>query len=172
MTSATKQRVRRASHYARRIGNRHDLFLALSVIDGQGVFCQNFIAAGEPVIECGGIILHRDEVSPDARAMQIGPSTYLVEDPAHPSLDDFLNHSCEPNLGFIHGSLALHALRDIQPGEELFFHYSTTMNEPDWTIECQCRTSSCSGRILSYCDLSDQERERLRSLVLSYLRNP
>jgi SET domain-containing protein len=102
--------------------------------------------------------------------MQIGPDTYLVEDPDHPSLDDFLNHSCEPNLGFITGSLILYALRNIQAGEELFFDYSTTMNEPDWTIKCCCRTDSCRAWVRSYCDLSKDERRRLKNIALRYLR--
>jgi hypothetical protein len=136
------------------------------------VFCKEFIASGQAVIECGGLVLDRDDVSPDARAMQIGPNTYLVEDPAHPNLDDFLNHSCEPNLGFVTGSLILYALRNIRAGEELFFDYSTTMNEPEWTIKCCCLTDSCRAWVHSYCNLSKDERRRLRSIALSYLRRP
>src|SRR5262249_6805006 len=84
--------------------------------------------------------------------------------------DDFLNHSCEPNLGFVKGSLTLYALRRIEPGEELVFDYSTTMNEPGWLIRCRCRTLSCRRKIRSYCDLQVSEKNRLRRIALAYLR--
>ena len=103
--------------------------------------------------------------------MQIGPETYLVEDPCKPSLDDFLNHSCDPNLGFVDGSLTLYALRDIESGEEVCFDYSTTMNEPGWVIRCRCHTPICRRAVRSYCDLSERDRRRLRSLLLGYLRH-
>ena len=36
-----------------------------------------------------------------------------MEDPAQFGFDDFLNHSCEPNLRFSRGTLTLYALRRI-----------------------------------------------------------
>ena len=102
--------------------------------------------------------------------MQIGPETYLVEDPGNPSFDDFLNHSCDPNLGFVEGSLTLYALRDIESDEEVVFDYSTSMNEPGWAIRCRCRVPTCRGAVCSYCDLPRRHRLRLRGLALAYLR--
>jgi hypothetical protein len=134
------------------------------------VFSREFIPAGSPVVECRGLIQHRDEVGDDARAMQTGPDTYLVEDPENPSVDDFLNHSCRPNLGFENGSLMLYALRDIKAGEELSFDYSTTMNEFGWSIKCRCRAENCRGTVQSYCELPKHEQKRLRRIALAYLR--
>ncbi len=102
--------------------------------------------------------------------MQVGPDTYLSEDPKSPTIDDFLNHSCRPNLGFENGSLMLYALRDIQLGEELTFDYSTTMNEIGWSIKCRCRAENCRGSVRSYCELPKAEQKRLRRIALAYLR--
>ena len=145
-------------------------FVARSAINGHGVFAREFIPAGAPVIECRGVLQHADEVGADARAMQVGPDTYLAEDPENPTVDDFLNHSCQPNLGFVDGSLMLYALRDIEPAEELVFDYSTTMDEAGWVIRCHCRALNCRRRVRSYSELPKWEQKRLRHIALTYLR--
>lgn len=147
-----------------------DLFSEQSGIHGLGVFTRKAIAKGAFVIQCQGILRHKDEVVEGMRALQIGPETYLAEDPENPRLDDFINHSCDPNVGFTEGSPRLFALRDIRPGDELFWDYRTSINEPGWAVTCTCGAANCSGRIQSYCDLPDGERARLRGIVLEYLR--
>jgi len=134
------------------------------------VFSLGLIRVGTPVIECSGLIQAAHELATDVRAMQIGPDTYLVEDPQRPGLDDFLNHSCKPNLGFIDGSLTLYALYDIQAGEELTFDYSTSMDEAGWMIRCRCRAPNCRRAVRSYSDLPKRDQKRLRNIALAYLR--
>jgi SET domain-containing protein len=150
--------------------NQIDLYADSSGIHGLGVFSRTPIKKGDLVIECQGILRHRDEVIDGMRALQIGPDTYLAEDPEHPQLDDFINHSCVANLGFIDGSPKLYALRDIAAGEELFWDYCTSINEPGWQVDCRCQAGSCRGKIQSYCDLAEEDKARLRSRVLAYLR--
>jgi hypothetical protein len=113
---------------------------------------------------------HKDEIYEGLRALQIGPETYLAEDFSNPRLDDFINHSCDPNVGFAQGTLMMYALRDIRPGEELFWDYRTSINEAGWTVPCTCGAALCRGRIQSYCDLPADERARLRGIALEYLR--
>ncbi len=137
---------------------------------GKGVFAREFIPSGAPVIQCGGLIKGPEEITPTTRALQIGPDTYLVEDPDNPGYDDLINHSCEPNLGYVDGSLLLYAIRDIEVGDELSIDYSSAINEPGWEVPCGCGAAKCRGKIQSYCDLPKAERERLRGLVLAYLR--
>ncbi len=146
------------------------LYAQQSGIHGLGVFTRFAIANGSFVIKCQGILRHKDEVVEGMRALQIGPETYLAEDPANPRLDDFINHSCAPNVGFTDGSPTLSALRDIAPGEELFWDYRTSINEPGWEVPCTCGAPACRGKIQSYCDLPDSERSRLSGIVLEYLR--
>jgi SET domain-containing protein len=146
------------------------LFSAQSGIHGLGVFTRTAIPKGVFVIRCQGIIRHKDEIVEGMRALQIGPETYLAEDPENPRLDDFINHSCAPNVGFSDGSTALFALNDIAAGEELFWDYRTSINEAGWEVPCTCGAGQCRGKIQSYCDLPEIERARLRDIALAYLR--
>lgn len=61
----------------------------------------------------------------------------------------FINHSCEPNMGFKAAGVFV-AMRDIKKGEELTWDYSMCeINESDynWMIDCLCKTKSCRGKI-------------------------
>jgi SET domain-containing protein len=146
------------------------LYLAPSPIDGTGAFARTFIPRGSYVTRCQGVLLHASEVTDDMRAMQVGPATYLANTPGTSTIDDFLNHSCNPNVGFQDGSLALYALRDIQAGDEVVFDYSTCMNERGWWIRCRCRVARCRNRVTSFCDLPVSEQRRLEPIALAYLR--
>ncbi len=147
-----------------------DLYAESSGIHGLGVFTRRAIDKNSFVIECQGVLRHQDEIVDGMRALQIGPNTYLAEDPDNPQLDDFINHSCAANLGFLDGSPKLYALRDIHAGEELFWDYCTSINEPGWQVACQCDAISCRGKIQSYCDLPVTEQALLHHRVLAYLR--
>jgi uncharacterized protein len=151
-------------------GNGMDLFAEDSGIHGLGVFTRKAVPKGALVIRCLGIERHKDEVYEGLRALQIGPETYLAEDPANPRLDDFINHSCDPNVGFVDGTPTLFALRDIGPGDELFWDYRTSINEADWEVPCTCGAPNCRGKIQGYCNLPPEEQVRLRGIVLAYLR--
>ena len=166
-------RVRKRLSSSRRRDGVPKLYLAPSLIDGYGVFTGEPIPAGSRVVECRGLILDRREVTDDMRVMQVGPDTYLAEEPGNPGVDDFLNHSCNPNVGFWNGSLILYALRDIAAHDEIVFDYSTCMNERGWWLECRCESSRCRGRVRSFCDLPETARLSLSSITLAYLRrNP
>jgi SET domain-containing protein len=145
---------------------------------GYGVFTDEPLKTGDYVLTMSGKVLPVSQVGDDVRAMQIGPYLYLVEDiaPGHDGsepqyLDNYLNHSCEPNVGFLHGTLELYALRDIAAGEELLWDYSSSMNAPGWSLPCYCGSAGCRGRIQSFCDLTQDQQRRLRSIALAYLRS-
>jgi hypothetical protein len=42
------------------------------------------------------------------------------------------------------------ALRDILPGEEIRYDYSTTMGAGCWTIQCLCGSKECRGLIADF----------------------
>lgn len=130
-----------------------------SSIEGVGVFAKKKIRKGEVVAIFGGRILsykeidELDRIDKDVRledvaeSIQIYDSHYLtgigLPDPLEPS--DFLNHSCEPNLG-IKGQVVLVAMRDIQPGEELTFDYAM-IETRDMRFRCRCQSKNCRGLI-------------------------
>ncbi len=144
-----------------------------SGVHGQGVFARTRVPAGVPVLRCGGKPVSGsflNQLPITTRALQVGPDLFLMEEPESPRPDDFLNHSCAPNLGFVRGDLVLWSLREIEPGEELVIDYSTTMNERGWEIPCECRAATCRGKVRSFCDLDEQQQAALRPIALAYLR--
>jgi len=68
-----------------------------------------------------------------------------VEDAEYEPVMLFINHSCEPNVGFA-GNIVLLAMRDISPGEELTTDYAL-FDDYDGMMQCQCGTPSCRGTI-------------------------
>ncbi len=58
---------------------------------------------------------------------------------------DYMNHSCAPNCG-VRGSVVVVARRDVASGEELTFDYGTTDTDR-WTLDCQCGSAACRGRM-------------------------
>ncbi|MCY1009882.1 SET domain-containing protein-lysine N-methyltransferase [Nannocystis pusilla] len=141
-----------------------------SEVHGRGVYARSDIAPGEPVLTFGGMLVAAATVAEDLYAMQVGPALWLVSRPGSEDIEDFMNHGCEPNLGFVDGSVTLHALRPIRAGEEVLWDYSTSMCEPGWSVPCACGAPGCRGRIASFCDLSPGAQARLRPHALAYLR--
>ena len=141
-----------------------------STVHGDGVFTTRAFRKGEAVIEVVGRVIPKEEARDDVRCLQIGPETYLAEIDGREDLDSYINHSCEPNVGFAEGDLVLRALRNIDAGEELFWDYSTSINEPGWSVECRCWAKGCRGKIQSFCDLTREQKRRLRKVALQYLR--
>jgi hypothetical protein len=133
------------------------------------VFATAFIPCGALVLPCtGDELLPGEAVRPEHYAMMVGPDLWLCSLGVRP--DDFLNHSCSPNVGFSTGELAFYALRDIAAGEELCWDYSTSMSDPTWEMPCLCGSAECRGVIGSFWSLSAADQERLRPLALAYLR--
>lgn len=91
------------------------------------------------------------------------------------------NHSCEPNAGMRKRS-ELFALRDILPGEEITFDYSTTVG-PNvtadmWTMKCNCGSEMCRktiGNVLSVSENRLQaysEAGALQDYIIAALKLP
>jgi SET domain-containing protein len=134
---------------------------------GRGVFTLDPIRRGQRIIALEGMVLSTAELTDDLLALQIGDDLWLCSDGSH--LDDFINHSCDPNAGFAEGELVLHALRDIAAGEEICWDYSTSISEPGWFLECLCGSARCRNVVRPWGELTDGERARLRPYALRYL---
>lgn len=134
---------------------------------GTGVFAETAIAAGELILVFTGPLLTRVQLDPHDYHLQIGDDLYLGPSGA---ADDYVNHSCDPNSGFIDG-LRLVALRAIAAGEEITWDYSTAIDEEDFTgFTCQCGARNCRGSVRSFRHLDPATRARLRATALPYLR--
>ena len=67
----------------------------------------------------------------------------------------YINHSCDPNCEAVDydGRIFIEALRDIAPGEELFYDYAYDLDEPltrslKKKYPCYCGSANCRGTIL------------------------
>jgi SET domain-containing protein len=138
---------------------------------GRGVFAGEPIAAGELVIRFTGPMLRYAQTTPETYALQIGPDLYIG---ASGNEDDFINHSCSPNAGFrIEGTQAdLYAIRKIEAGEEIFFDYSTTLDEDDFEMPCQCGQADCRKLIRDGKHLPEEVWERYlgRGIIPEYVQ--
>ena len=81
------------------------------------------------------------------------------------SLEDFTNHSCDPNTGIKltpTGTIII-ALRDIAAHEELTYDYSTYLNNSYEKMECMCGAANCRRFIGSFETLPEElKRKYLR----------
>ncbi|HEY6065281.1 MAG TPA: SET domain-containing protein-lysine N-methyltransferase, partial [Thermoanaerobaculia bacterium] len=87
---------------------------------------------------------------------------------------ELINHSCEPNCGVIlpraARSLRIHALRTIEPGEELFTDYATFEYEIEFMpTPCLCQSRRCRGTVTGYKDLPDALRQSYQPYIAEYL---
>jgi SET domain-containing protein len=125
---------------------------AASAIEGRGLVAVAPIAADEIVAIKGGHIVTTATLRslPERlrnSEIQIADGFHLaaVEEAEYEPVMLFINHSCEPNVGFA-GNTVLVAMRDIGPGEELATDYAL-FDDHDEVMECQCGTPSCRGTI-------------------------
>src|SRR5215469_4279850 len=123
-----------------------------SEIAGRGLVATEAIGKGEVVAVKGGHIVSTAtlrSLSDRLRnsEIQITDDLHLVAlaDDEYEPVMLFINHSCDPNVGFA-GNIVLVAMRDIQPGEELTTDYAL-FDDYDGSMPCQCRTPSCRGTI-------------------------
>ncbi len=82
------------------------------------------------------------------------------------SLEDFTNHSCDPNTGIRlndKGTI-IAALRDIAAHEELSYDYSTYLNNPYERMGCCCGAPACRGVIGNFDTLPVALQQRYRAL--------
>jgi hypothetical protein len=143
---------------------------------GQAVFAGQAFARGDAIVRFTGRRFRADRIPSlmrgrSDRYVQVTPDHYMG-----PSgrIDDLINHSCAPNAGlrFASDGVLLVAIRDIAPGEEIAWDYSTTLKESNWHMICQCRAPECRRVIGNFATLSAERQEWFRShnLVAPYLR--
>ncbi len=152
---------------------RHESWINPSVerreskIEGFGTCARAPILAGEVIFIFGGDLITDADVAAgkviDHSYVNVAEGLYLghrVE--AGLSVDDFLNHSCTPNI-WMEDEVTLVARRDIAPGEELVIDY--VMYLPSgWVAPwpCNCGTVNCR-RIVSGDDwMLPELQERYR----------
>jgi uncharacterized protein len=135
---------------------------------GRGVFATAPIAAGETVVVFGGAVMGREQFDamPGAQSVQIDEDLFLVS----PGSDfgDQMNHSCEPNCGFL-GNVILVTMRDIAAGEELTFDYAMSDGCDYDEFECRCGRPTCRGKVTGNDWMVPALQRRYRGWFSPYL---
>jgi SET domain-containing protein len=123
-----------------------------SGIAGRGLLATAPIAEGEIVAIKGGHIVDTATLRSLPKALQeaeiqIADGFHLaaLDEDEYEAVMLFLNHSCQPNVGFA-GNIVLVAMRAIEPGEELTTDYAL-FDDYDGAMTCHCGTASCRGTI-------------------------
>lgn len=134
-----------------------------SAIQGRGLTAAAPIARDEIVAIKGGHIVDTAALRrlPDRLAnseIQIADGFHLValDDDEYDPVMLYINHSCEPNVGFA-GNIVLVAMRDVAEGEELTTDYAL-FDDYDGAMECRCGADACRGVI----DGRDWQRPELQ----------
>jgi hypothetical protein len=135
-----------------------------SDIQGLGGFALRWIEAGERIVEYVGERISHDEADvryDDDDGKRHHTFLFTVDDDTviDAAVDGnearFINHSCDPNCEAVdrRGRIFIESLRDIAPGEELFYDYNFELDEPitpalKKRYPCHCGAPNCRGTIL------------------------
>lgn len=156
---------------------REKILIVKNTKNGRGVFANRDFKDGETIFEFHGNFYTYEELPTPYNEVkdhyvQIDENLYMG-----PSgdLDDFFNHSCEPNSGLkINGKkVFLIAIKDIKKDNEITWDYSTTMDEANWEMDCNCDSKNCRGRIRDFKYLSPNIQKKYLDLgiVPEYITN-
>jgi len=120
-----------------------------SPIHGTGVFATDDIKEGEVLIVWGGTLFTPEDICA-GKALEhsyctIDEGVILGHTPEDGySVDDFINHSCDPNVWMV-DAITIAARRDIQTDEEITADLVMWWDpdEEDVAWKCCCRTALC-----------------------------
>ena len=130
-----------------------------SRIHGRGVYAARLIRKGARIIEYTGQRVQEKDAPDDkdrSHTFYFALSNGKVIDPVVDGNDArWINHCCEPNCEAIEqrSRIFIYAIRNIEPGEELFYDYSLQIDEPvnqrtKKQFACLCSSSKCRGTML------------------------
>ena len=140
-----------------------------SEIAGRGLVAVEAISKGEVVAVKGGHIVTSEQLRSMPERLQdsdvqITDDLHLVAltEDEYESVMLFINHSCEPNVGFA-GNVVLVAMCDIDAGEELTTDYAM-FDDYEGSMDCTCGRPACRRRV----DGRDWQRPDLQERYRGY----
>jgi uncharacterized protein len=143
---------------------RRRLQVRRSGVHGKGVYAQVPLRAGEIIIEYKGEVIPWDEAlcrhphdpsDPNHTFYFHIDDMHVIDGGVRGNSARWINHACAPNCETEddNGRIFIKALRDIAPGEELFFDYRLVIDER-YTAKlkkayaCRCGAADCRGTML------------------------
>jgi len=130
-----------------------------SPVGGRGAFAAKPIRKGTRVIEYEGdrkkwSSYDDDESDNYVFLFDVGKDT-VIDPFSNGNEARFINHSCAPNCEAVteDGRIYIEAVRDIKPGEELFYDYGIKLGRRPTKADreryaCNCNSRKCRGTML------------------------
>jgi SET domain-containing protein len=131
-----------------------------SAVHGRGVYATRLIPEGTRIIEYTGQRVSW-EAAPDD---ENDPHTFnfglengeVINPEIGGNAARWINHCCDPNCEAIEedNRIFIYAMRNIEPGEELFYDYAMEIDEPiteesKRKFACHCGAANCRGTMLA-----------------------
>ena len=117
-----------------------------STVAGRGLFAVVDLPAGTVVSRLGGRLVDTAELQRLVAAGEDGVDTLVVAEDTHlvpaPGDHRYVNHSCDPNLGWV-DAYTLATMTDVAAGQELLTDYAMSTVDPDWFLRCHCPSYRC-----------------------------
>ncbi len=136
-----------------------------SSVHGRGVFAVAPIARDERIIEYTGEVIGwpealcrhpHDPNDPNHTFYFSLEGGRVIDAKVGGNSSRWINHACEPNCQAdeTDGRVFIRALRDLQPGDELFYDYGLVLDERQTAklkkqYACRCGSPSCRGTMLA-----------------------
>ncbi len=151
---------------------------------GVGVFATDLIKNGEIIFTLTGEKINEKDcddmiakgILNNDDPLQIDKDQYFILDKTSRSF----NHSCDPNSGLKEES-TLFALKDILPGEEITYDYSTTVYPYNYTFttmtNCLCGSDNCRKKLGNVLSISKDtlnyylEKGALQNYIITSLKD-
>ena len=146
-----------------------------SGVHGKGVFAVRPLAEGEMLIEYGGEVISwkealrrhpHDPLDPNHTFYFHIDDKHVIDGKQGGNSSRWINHSCKPNCEADEdgGRVFIKALRNIEPGEELFYDYGLIIDArytPKLLAEypCWCGAKKCRGTLLAPKDRNGKDKK-------------
>ena len=133
-----------------------------SQVHGRGLFARSPYTLGEMIGEYRGRVIDVTKEDETSSASDPDPSYTLlfavtdritIDAGVNGNSIRFINHSCEPNCETTaeDDRVFVHALRQIEPGEELTYDYNLRPGDSSYSPDdypCRCGSKLCRGTML------------------------
>ena len=151
--------------------DRRRIQVRKSGVHGKGVFVLKPIARGERIIEYKGQIIgwpeaqkrhpHDPEQPNHTFYFSLDDGSHVIDGNQGGNAARWINHSCQPNCeadeegsGPARGRVFIKALRNLKPGEELFYDYGLIIDGRQTAkvkkeYACHCGSRQCRGTMLA-----------------------
>jgi uncharacterized protein len=146
-----------------------------SGVHGKGVFALQPLAEGETLFEYGGEVITwkealrrhpHDPLDPNHTFYFHIDDKHVIDGKQGGNSSRWINHSCKPNCEADEegGRVFIKALRNIEPGEELFYDYGLII-DARYTKKllaeypCWCGAKKCRGTLLAPKDKDGKNKK-------------